>query len=244
MSDRRAPHLGVLLLHGYTSSLDTVNGLVPTLERLGLPYRMPVLRGHGTTPRDLRGVTAGDWYADAAAALDDLLRETDRAAVVGLSMGGLVAIELGIKRAQQIAGVALVAPAVAFANPLAPFSGLLSKVMPYSPAPRSVYDPTVQARMTNYKQVEGTSFASLYQYSRRMSAEIGQLRVPLLVVASRRDQVIPPRAIAATVQAAGTPADRREIHWLPQSGHDILMDMERETAFRIIGDWLARRARD
>jgi esterase/lipase len=33
---------GVLLLHGYTSSLDTVNGLVPTLTRLGLPYRMPV----------------------------------------------------------------------------------------------------------------------------------------------------------------------------------------------------------
>ena len=67
--------LGVLLLHGYTSSLDTVNGLLPTLERMGLPYRMPVLRGHGTHPRDLRGVTARDWYGDASAALDDLLRE-------------------------------------------------------------------------------------------------------------------------------------------------------------------------
>src|SRR4051812_28806156 len=77
--------LGVLLLHGYTSSLDTVNGLLPTIERLGLPYRMPVLRGHGTQPSDLRGVTWHDWVADGSAALDELLKEVPRAAVVGLS---------------------------------------------------------------------------------------------------------------------------------------------------------------
>src|SRR4051794_16351049 len=103
MSEKKP--LGVLLLHGYTSSLDTVRGLVPTLERLGLPYRMPVLRGHGTHHRDLRGVTARDWYEDAAAALDDLLQETERAAVMGLSMGGVVAINLGIRRAADLAGV-------------------------------------------------------------------------------------------------------------------------------------------
>src|SRR4051794_1176233 len=150
MSDRQSGKLGVLLLHGYTSSLDTVNGLLPTLERQGRPYRMPVLRGHGTHQRDLRGVTWRDWYADAGAGLDDLLRETGRAAVVGLSMGGLVAAHLGLTRARDLAGVALVAPAFGFANPLAPFSGLLKRVVPYAPAPRSVYDPDVYRRMTNY----------------------------------------------------------------------------------------------
>ena len=48
--------LGCLILHGFTSSLDTVRALVPMAERLGLPYRMPILRGHGTRPEDLRGV--------------------------------------------------------------------------------------------------------------------------------------------------------------------------------------------
>jgi alpha-beta hydrolase superfamily lysophospholipase len=92
--------LGVLLLHGYTSSLDTVNGMVPTLTRLGLPYRMPVLRGHGTHERDLRGVTAADWYADASAALNDLLREVPRAAVVGpyASVGAGTSISEAIVR--------------------------------------------------------------------------------------------------------------------------------------------------
>jgi carboxylesterase len=232
--------LGVLLLHGYTSSLDTVNGLVPTLTRLGLPYRMPVLRGHGTHQRDLRGVTAADWYADASTALDDLLREVPRAAVVGLSMGGLVATQLGIERADCLAGVALVAPFFGSKNPLARFSGLLSRVMPYFPMPRSIYDPDVYARNTNYKQGEATSFASAYRYSQTMRGRVGELRLPLLIVAGRRDQIIPVPVIEDVVARVSTPPDQREVYWLERSGHDILMDMERETAYNLIGAWLAR----
>ena len=236
----RNRQLGVLLLHGYTSSLDTVNGLVPTLEHLGLPYRMPVLRGHGTHQRDLRGVTAADWYADASAALDDLLQEVPRAAVAGLSMGGLVATQLGIERAADLAGVGLVAPFFGTKNPLAPFSGLLSRVMPYFPMPRSIYDPEVYAHNTNYKQGEATSFASAYRYSRTMRKRIEELRLPLLIIASRRDQIIPVPVIEDVVARAGTPPDQREVYWLERSGHDILMDMERETAYNLIGAWLAR----
>ena len=56
----KAP-LGVLNLHGFTSSLDCVNGLNPYIEALGLPYRMPVLRGHNQTPEALIGVRWEDW---------------------------------------------------------------------------------------------------------------------------------------------------------------------------------------
>src|SRR4051812_27268772 len=80
--------VGVLLLHGLTSSLATVSGLVPHLEAAGLPYAMPTLRGHGTKPEDLRGVTWHGWYEDAERALDELLTRCDRVVVMGLSMGG------------------------------------------------------------------------------------------------------------------------------------------------------------
>ena len=49
--------VGCLLLHGLTSSLATVSNLVPYLEARDIPYVMPTLRGHGTRPEDLRGVT-------------------------------------------------------------------------------------------------------------------------------------------------------------------------------------------
>src|SRR5215218_9616244 len=84
--------VGVLLLHGLTSSLATVSGLVPHLEAAELPHAMPTLRGHGTKPEDLRGVTWHGWYEDAERALDELLARCDRVVVMGLSMGGVVAL--------------------------------------------------------------------------------------------------------------------------------------------------------
>lgn len=43
--------IGVLLLHGFTSSLSAVSGFVPFLTDRGIDYEMPVLRGHTPCPK-------------------------------------------------------------------------------------------------------------------------------------------------------------------------------------------------
>ena len=56
---------GVLIVHGFTSSLDCVNGLEPPIQALGLPTRMPVLRGHcAESPDALCGVTWPEMFRD------------------------------------------------------------------------------------------------------------------------------------------------------------------------------------
>src|SRR5690348_4593855 len=114
--------LGCLIVHGFSGSLATVNGLAPHLAARGIPYELPVLRGHGTTPAALRDVTWHDWYADGERALDRLLGRCDRAVVVGLSMGGLVALHLVVQRPERLAGVVAVAPAL---RPVIPGAVLL-----------------------------------------------------------------------------------------------------------------------
>ena len=57
--------LGVLLLHGFTSALSCVDGILPSFDAMHIPYEMPVLRGHNATPEALKGVKAEDWYEDA-----------------------------------------------------------------------------------------------------------------------------------------------------------------------------------
>ena len=95
----------MLLLHGFTSSLETVTGLVPRLERAGFEYAVPILRGHCTTPEDLLGVTWRDWLEDARQALLELTGEAKSVAVVGLSMGGLVALNLAAEHPTRVSGV-------------------------------------------------------------------------------------------------------------------------------------------
>src|SRR5262245_41881646 len=92
----KAP-LGVLILHGFTGGRATVEAIVPCAEALGLPWRLPQLRGHWTHPADLVGVTYDDLLADAQAALAQLQTESERVAVVGLSVGGLLALDQAIQ---------------------------------------------------------------------------------------------------------------------------------------------------
>ena len=52
---------GVLVIHGFTATLDSVNPLVESLEKQQIPVSAPLLKGHGgPSPEKLRGVTWGD----------------------------------------------------------------------------------------------------------------------------------------------------------------------------------------
>src|SRR5436309_2281706 len=132
-----ATPLGVLILHGFTGSRATVEAIVPRAEALGLPWRLPQLRGHWTRPEDLVGVTYADLLGDAAAALAELRAVTQRVVVVGLSVGGLLALNLALDHASDVEGLAVLAPALRYVHPLSGVSTLLApfiKTWPGDPA--------------------------------------------------------------------------------------------------------------
>jgi carboxylesterase len=230
--------LGCLLLHGFTSSLDTVNGLVPRLERNGIPYRMPVLRGHCTRPEDMVGVTWHDWYADAEKALLDLSPEVQTSVVVGLSMGGLVALQLGMEHADKLAGVVTVAAALRFADPLAPLTPLLAKLFkfwPIDPA-NACTDKEVAKKSTNYRRFATDSSASLLEYARLIERRLPELRLPILIIETHQDKVIKPES-AQIIHDRVSSAEKRLV-WFEKSGHEMMQDLEREAVFDTIEKFL------
>jgi carboxylesterase len=234
----RYSRLGVLLLHGFTSSLKTVEGLVPHLERAGIPCRMPVLRGHGTRWEDLQGVTARDWYADAEAALQELSAEVDAVVVVGLSMGGLVALELAMNHPRRVGAVVTVAAALRFKDPLSRLTPVMAKVVRSWPSPESFNDPTLRSRCENYPRFTTDAFASLYDYSQQIEARLGEVRAPICVLQSKRDQVVAP--VSANLIYEKVASEHREIHWFQRSGHEMMQDLEAPTVFDSIMKYLAK----
>ena len=221
--------LGVLLLHGFTGSVRTVDGLAPLLREAGIPHRIPVLRGHGTKYTDMEGVTAQDWYEDAEAALLELSREVDKVVVVGLSMGGLVAIHLGIRHADKIAGVVTWAAALRFRDPLAPFSPWMARVVKSWPSPESFRDQSLKVYSENYPKFMTSAFTSLYSFSQETERRLPEFQVPICVLQSKRDQIIDP--LSANLVYRDVSSTHREIHWFHRSGHEMGQDCEHEAVF-------------
>lgn len=232
---------GVLLLHGFTSALSAVSGIVPDLERLGIDVEMPVLRGHQQTPEALIGVHASDWFDDASAALDKLAQRVDKIVIVGLSMGGLTTLQLCAKRRDKkdcIAGAVTWAPALGFANPLARLAIPLSRFVPFWRGQDSFRDPECRKKNENYPYFPTKAFVELLNYAKDTRKILDDVEVPLCVIHSRRDQVIPYKNSLALFDEAGSAYV--ELHSLERSGHELGLDCEAETVFGITVDFIQR----
>lgn len=234
MSEKKP--LGVLILHGFTGSLDTVRSLAPVVEKMGLPYRMPTLRGHGTRYEDLVGVTARHWYEDAEAALKDLRAEVDQVVVVGLSMGGLVTLNLAMEHADDLAGIVLVAPFLRCADPLSMLTPLLAMLVPFWASPNSFADAELAKGCTNYKKFPTRTFQDLLRYGTEMERRLPEVKVPTLVLHSRKDTIAHP--IGAKIIAERISAPTKEVVWFERSGHEMFQDLESEAVVKAIADHL------
>ncbi len=235
MKKRKLP---VLLLHGFTSSLDCVKKPAETLRAAGFEVATPLLRGHGTRWEDLRGVKAADWFEDGKKALEELSGKGKRpVAVVGLSMGGLVALDLAIHFPERVAVVLGAAPALEFSNPLSPFSRYLGRLVPAFPSPNAFTDQELRRKFdTNYKKFPTATFASLFAYSREVRGRLDKLTVPVHLIHSLKDQVVPPRATRHVMETARS--ERKSVSWYSRSGHELFLDCESDAVAAEVRDFL------
>ncbi len=240
---------GVLIVHGFTSSLDCVNGLQPPIEALGLPTRMPVLRGHGgASPEALRGVKWPAWVADAEAALQDLLAEADKAIVFGHSMGGLVTLTLAVDHPDVIDSIVVAAAALVFANPLGPggplhfLAPLVTLFMKKVDMPPKYADPSLAQYDTNYRYAPTDAVASLFEFAKVTRRRLPEVRVPALIMHSRKDTTIAPAASEVIYREIATPPDQKRLVWFEVTEHEMFRDCEREATIQTVVDYVRERA--
>jgi pimeloyl-ACP methyl ester carboxylesterase len=102
----------VLLIHGLGATKAT---FFETAALLSRRYRIHAidLPGFGSSSKPLTAPYTAQWFAEhTLGAMDEL--GIERAHVVGNSLGGRVAIELGLRAPERVAGLGLLCPAVAF----------------------------------------------------------------------------------------------------------------------------------
>ena len=92
-----------LLVHGLASNCRTWEGVAARLHELGHPVASLDQRGHGRSDKPDDGYDFATLCADLVVVLDALGFE--RAVVAGQSTGGNIAVDLGARRPDRVAGV-------------------------------------------------------------------------------------------------------------------------------------------
>jgi carboxylesterase len=226
--------VGVLVLHGLTGSPVSMRPLAERLAEEGFAVEMPLLPGHGTHWRDLQRTTWHAWAGEASAALDRLRDRTRIRIVTGLSMGGTLALHLAVTRGRDLAGIAVINPSLAIADPRMKALPLLKWVVPGLPGiGNDIAKPGGDEQP--YPRLPLRALASLVQLQRVVRQSLHRVTVPTLVLTSRQDHVVEPEN-STTVLDGISSADREQV-WLERSYHVATLDhdadliVERVTGF-------------
>jgi carboxylesterase len=200
------------------------------LATAGFACYGPVLPGHGSTPEQLAETAGDQWVEGALAAYDRLSERHERVYVLGLSMGGVVALALGAQR--PVAGLAVLAAPLQLGWVSRTGARLLHRWVRFLAKTPSIADPEARAAHPGYDRMPLRAVVELIRLGRRVEDQLERISAPLLLVYSRRDPTVP-GGNAQRIQA-GVGSQECELHWLSRSAHVLPVDLERtELAERV-----------
>ncbi len=238
--DRR----GVLCIHGFTGTPYEMRYLGEALAARGLTVQGMALPGHATRIDDLYDKTWRDWVDGVTAAYDALAARCDRVAVVGQSLGGLLALYLATRRSPATV-VSLAAPlwlegfggAVAYALTRGPLAGRVRTLPKLGGS--DVRDDRVRAENPCYRGFPVPALAQLLAFIDVVDAALPQVRVPALVMHATQDHTAPVGSAHRIAARLGSP-ERPTLRILAESYHLIACDVERDLVAAEVGAWCER----
>ena len=228
----------MLCLHGFTGTPYEIAPLARALGAAGFAVSAPMLAGHGESAIALAATRWLDWLASAEAALDRLRSTTDGGpvAVVGFSMGGLLALRLARTRPESVSALALLSVPLrlpgwqtAVLRGYARLPGFLRRnrlAMLRKREGSDVTDPKVHEELPSYPEMPLAGLAELVLLAEIVRRDLSLVTVPALVAHGERDRTVPQ---SVSFELAGSLASATvERLWLPRSGHLIAVDVEHQ----------------
>lgn len=217
------PH-GVLVLHGFTGSPQSMRGLAEAFAAAGFAVDLPLLPGHGTSVDDLVETSWDDWSSAAEAAYEALAAQCERVVVAGLSMGGSLTAWLA-SRHPEIAGIVCVNPAVSIPAEIASaLQEMLDGGVDRIPAiGGDVADP--EGREKAYDATPVAAMLSLAAAARAFGDELGRIACPVLIMTSPQDHVVEPSNSDLLAAGVSGPVERVT---LERSYHVATLDYDKD----------------
>jgi carboxylesterase len=216
---------GALVIHGFTGNPQSMRGLAVALADAGFTVEMPLLPGHGTEIADMVPTRWEDWSGAAEAAYLDLAARSDSVVVVGLSMGGTLAVWLA-EHHPEIAALALVNPMVA--APDTDTVGFLQAMVDNGDvlAPGVGSDIAKEGAVESaYPELPLRAALSLFAGAAEVESALESVICPVLVFTSTQDHVVDPKSSAPLVERAKGPVEQVV---LDRSYHVATLDYDKE----------------
>lgn len=221
--------LGIVLAHGFLASPAEIRPFGKRLAALGYPVIGVRLKGHGTSPWDLRKHTWEDWLASVEHAYKVMSGITEKVCIAGFSTGGALGLQLASTQPDQLAGIialgvpikfrnknmSFVVPVVHGANKLVKWVSSYEGVIPFRPNESEHPD-------INYHSMPLHSLFELGQMASAVESNLENIHCPIYLIQANEDTVVDPRS--AQIIYDKIRSKDKELFFVQSKCHGILHD--------------------
>jgi len=228
----------VLIVHGFTGYPGEYYELAHSLNKVGYTVAVPRLPGHGTNRRDFNSTGWRDWLSHVENTYLDLQSQYQSISVVGLSMGGILAILLGARF--QPEKLVLLAPGMAAANRLfywTPWLKWFVKELKADWSPRDGDTENIRRLGQEYWSVHNVpQLSQVLKLQKKAKRVLPDIDCPILLMVSEQDEMVPLSAVE--VISRGVSRKQLQTEILSKSSHVLVTGVEKEYVQKRVINWL------
>jgi carboxylesterase len=214
--------IGCLLVHGLSSTPQSVRALGEAFAARGIDVEAVLLPGHGTSPEDLETTNWEQWYEVVRGGLDRLRPRCDRMFVCGQSMGGALALRAAAR--EPLDGVITLAGFVFLKDWRLRFLPAFKYFQHWRKCiGNDIADPSRRDEVC-YDRIALSTIEQLVALGDAVRSDLSKIEVPALVIQSRVDHVVPPETADLIYDTIAS--TDRELVRLENSYHVISMDFD------------------
>jgi carboxylesterase len=235
------PGVAALCVHGLSGTPYEVRPLAEAIAARGIRARGILLPGHGTTPETLARTGRDAWVTAVCDAYRRLRADHDRVFVVGLSLGGLLTLDLASREA--VAGIVVVGTPLQLGAPVPQMIPLLKYVMPMlrKRGGSDIRDAEARARHPGYSVLPLASVHELVRLQMQVRSVLGSITAPALIAHGALDRTANP-ADANRIHDAIASGDRNLL-MLADSGHVVPVDHDGARLAECVAEFVSTRTR-
>jgi esterase/lipase len=210
--------LGVVLVHGFLASPAEMRDFGEQLFELGFPVLGVRLKGHGTSPWDLRERSWQDWQESVGRGFAIMAELAPRVALVGFSTGGALSLIHAAERPARLAGVVAASVPMKFQDrgmrfvPLVHGANRLVRWMSSFEGIKPFQVNESEHPQINYRQMPLRGLYELTVLVDVLKAKLARVACPVTLVQGSDDPVVVADSVNTILQYLGeVPVDLKMI---------------------------------
>ncbi len=225
---------GCLLLHGFTSSPGHMRYIGQKLADAGYTAFAPTLPGHAATLEALCASNWLMWLDEARRGYQRLKAECDLVSVIGLSMGGTLALILAEE--YPVDAVVTLAAAIKLRARFTWAAPALALIRPYQrwegEGARATRTDFLREYDCGYEGMPIAKVRDLRKLIRIAERNLFAVVAPALIIQPEKDETVDP--MSAQIILKGINSAEKQLVTLSESGHVCTLDLERDRVLSLI----------